>query len=135
MDEEVHSRAASNSQASSSRGATRLSAIGLNSYFKPGRPPGGSGGDAFSPAPPPQQQQRVRQERSSAKGVPSHRRGGSWAASAHDAAPDLIDTVRIIYQSASHISVPNRAIAHDWYQEKCAIVRYLKREDIRCVSL
>lgn len=105
MDEEVHSRAASNSQASSSRGATRLSAIGLNSYFKPGRPPGGGGGgDAFSPAPPQQQQQRVRQERSSAKGVPSHRRGGSWAASAHDAAPDLIDTVRITF-SLLHTSV------------------------------
>ena len=99
LDEEVHSRAASNSQASSSRGApgsSRLSAIGLNSYFKPGRPGGSGGGDVFSPAA--QQHQQQQQQRGvrqgGQKGPPSHRRGGSWVANALDVAPDLIDTVR-----------------------------------------
>ncbi|CAL8466918.1 g6454 [Coccomyxa elongata] len=94
LDEEVHSRAASNSQASSSRaagpGSSRLSSIGLTSYFKPGRP--GGSGDPFSPAVQQQQQQQLpprSRQGSSMKGAPSHRRGGSWAAS--DAVSDLID--------------------------------------------
>lgn len=96
LDEEVHSRAASNSQASSSRaagpGSSRLSSIGLTSYFKPGRP--GGGGDPFSPAVQQQQQLPPRSRQgSSVKGAPSHRRGGSWAAS--DVVSDLIDTVRL----------------------------------------
>jgi hypothetical protein len=105
-DEDVHSRAASHSQASSSshRGpGIHLSSISLGGYFKPPIRPSAAGfspmGAAATAAAHQQQQQQAPpqpqpRKQGGMKG-PSHRRAGSWATMAFDVPlPSLVDTVR-----------------------------------------